>query len=153
MDPLRLDPDGSAPCDRLAWLVAELQGPWEIEGSGPTWRAERHADGLIHSVGLADTSEGRLVSWRVDPEVSDGAALGVLACAIAAAVLTIAAAAGLGHPGWGMALSAPALLGVLHLGRRRLRAALPRTDEAEAALGEALRRRAAQTGSGSSITG
>lgn len=153
MDPLRLGQDDTAPRDRLIWLVAGLPGDWEVEGSGPTWRAERHADGMIHSVGLVDTSEGRLVSWRVDPEIRDAEALAVLACAIAAAVLTLAVASGIGHPGWGMVLSAPALLGVLHLGRRRVRAGLPRTDEAEAALGAALRRRAAQTGSGSSITG
>lgn len=154
MDPLRLDPGSTPePRDHLEWLVAGLPGEWHVEGAGPTWRAEQHADGVVRAVGLADTVEGRLVSWRVDPEVSDRAALAVLAGAIAAAVVAIAALAALGHQGWGMLVSAPALLVTLNLGRRRVRASLPPTAPHEAALGEAIARRVAQAGSGSSGAG
>lgn len=151
---LRLDdtPD-LEPSEQLGQLVSGLPGEWHIEGSGPTWRAEQYADGLIRSVGLAVTPEGRVVSWRVEPEISDRAALAVLALSIAAAVLVLAVGSALGRPGWAMLLSAPSLLTTLHIGRRRLRAGLPSTDEPEAALREALQVRVAQTGSGSSGSG
>lgn len=132
---VQLGPD-QGPEEYLQALTRQLGGAWQVEGALDTWRAELGAGGVIRSLGLSRGVDGWVLAWRVDPEVPDSAALGVVVAAVLFSVLALALFRPLG--GWALLASGVTLLGSLRLGRWMVQSRLPDTSAAAEDLARSL---------------